>query len=73
VRPYAVVVSSSGSTFWRSAFRFQYRILALIDPLVRRMWRHSGSGNVVELEVGRRQVRAVGFYFRLSDRSGTRG
>lgn len=28
-----------------------YRILALIDPLVRRVWRGVGIGNVVELEV----------------------
>jgi len=42
------------SRFWRHAFRLLYRILALIDPLVRRWWRRFGIGNVVELTVGRR-------------------
>ena len=57
--------SAARSRLWRSAFRFQYRILALIDPLVRGVWRRSGIGNVVELEVARRngrgsRVRLVG-------------
>ena len=42
------------SRFWHHAFRLQYRILALIDPLVRGAWRHVGVGNVVELTVDRR-------------------
>jgi hypothetical protein len=56
-------VSTAGSRFWRAAFRFQYRILALIDPLVRNVWRRSGIGNVVELEVARRN--GVGSRIRL--------
>jgi hypothetical protein len=43
-----------GSRFWRVAYRLQYRILALIDPLVRRWWSSFGLGNVVELTVHRR-------------------
>lgn len=45
---------STMSRFWRAAFRVMYRILALLDPLVRRWWRHFGLGNVVELRVARR-------------------
>jgi hypothetical protein len=48
-------VSSHGSRFWHAAFRFQYRILALIDPLVRRFWRRFGIGNVVDLSVAHRK------------------
>ena len=40
--------------FWHHAFSVQYRILALIDPLVRRMWGRFGMGNVVEVRVARR-------------------
>lgn len=47
-------MSSQGSRFWHAVFRIQYRILALIDPLVRRFWRRFGIGNVVDLEVDRR-------------------
>jgi len=43
------------SHFWHAAFKFQYRILALIDPVVRALWRRSGIGNVVDLEVPRRR------------------
>ena len=42
------------SSFWHHAFAVQYRILALIDPLVRRMWGRFGIGNVVEVRVARR-------------------
>lgn len=42
------------SRFWRKAFVVQYRLLALIDPLVRAWWRRFGLGNVVELRVARR-------------------
>ena len=42
------------SRFWRHAFRVQYRILALIDPLVRAIWRRFGLGNTIDLEVTRR-------------------
>lgn len=44
----------NGSRFWRAAFSFQYRILALLDPIVRRTWSRRGIGNIVELEVPRR-------------------
>ena len=47
-------MTSHGSRFWHAIFRFVYRILALIDPLIRRMWKRGGIGNVVELEVPRR-------------------
>ncbi|TME85000.1 MAG: hypothetical protein E6I45_00320 [Chloroflexi bacterium] len=42
------------SRFWRVVFRIQYRWLRLIDPLVRRMWRRGGMGNVQELRVAGR-------------------
>jgi hypothetical protein len=45
------------SRFWRTAFVIQYRLLALIDPLVRAWWRRFGLGNVVELRVARRNGR----------------
>lgn len=41
-------------SFWRAAFRLQYRILAFADPLIRAMWRGQGIGNVFELRVSRR-------------------
>lgn len=47
------------SGFWYRAFRLQYRILALIDPFVRAMWRRFGVGNVVELTVDRRDGRGT--------------
>jgi hypothetical protein len=50
--------SAEGSRFWRAAFRLQYRILAAIDPFVRRVWRRKGIGNIVELEVARRTGRS---------------
>jgi hypothetical protein len=42
------------SGFWDHAFRLLYRILALIDPLVRGVWRHVGVGNTVDVTVARR-------------------
>lgn len=42
------------SRFWHLAFRILYRILALIDPLVRAWWKPFGLGNVVEFEVAHR-------------------
>lgn len=42
------------SSFWRVAFRMQYWLLRMIDPLVRAWWSRSGIGNVVELRVPRR-------------------
>jgi hypothetical protein len=53
--PYAWSVNSHGSRFWHAAFNLQYRILAVTDPIIRRTWRGRGIGNVVELEVARRQ------------------
>jgi hypothetical protein len=55
--PYALDMSAespAGSRFWHAAFKFQYRILARVDPFIRRMWLRAGIGNVVELEVPRR-------------------
>jgi hypothetical protein len=46
--------SAHGSRLWHAAFRFQYRILALMDPFVRAQWHRSGIGNIVELHVPRR-------------------
>ena len=43
------------SRFWHHAFRVQYRILALIDPLVRRIWGRFGIGNTVDVSVPRRK------------------
>jgi hypothetical protein len=40
---------------WRLAFGLLYRILALIDPLVRGWWGRFGLGNVVEVIVARRR------------------
>jgi hypothetical protein len=45
------------SRFWRRAFNLLYRILAFVDPLVRAFWRRFGLGNVVELEIERRNGR----------------
>jgi hypothetical protein len=57
--PYALTVPATPSRFWRVSFRVMYRILALIDPAVRAVWRRFGIGNVVELEVpGRRSGRS---------------
>jgi hypothetical protein len=42
------------SSFWRGAFKAQYRILAWIDPLIRAIWRRFGIGNILELRVTRR-------------------
>ena len=42
------------SSFWRRAFRAQYRILAWLDPLIHAVWRRFGIGNITELRVARR-------------------
>jgi hypothetical protein len=42
------------SRFWKRAFRVQYRILALMDPLVRRLWGRFGIGITVDVTVPRR-------------------
>lgn len=47
------------SRFWHAAFRLQYRILALIDPLVRAFWQRFGIGNTLELQVWRRDGRGI--------------
>ncbi len=47
------------SRFWHAAFRLQYRILALIDPPVRAVWRRVGIGNTLELRVNRRDGQGV--------------
>jgi hypothetical protein len=45
------------SGFWFHVFRLQYRILALIDPLVRAVWRRIGVGNTVDVTIARRNGR----------------
>ena len=46
------------SAAWSGYFRAQYRLIRLLDPLVRVTWRAWGLGNVVELRVpGRRTGR----------------
>jgi hypothetical protein len=50
------------SAFWHRWLPIQYRLIKLLDPLVRTTWRGFGLGNVVELRVvGRRtgQTRSV--------------
>ncbi len=46
-------------SFWRAAFRVQYRILALADPLIRALWRRQGIGNILELRVADRDGRGI--------------
>jgi hypothetical protein len=48
------VSDPAGSRFWRVAYRVLYRILALMDPVVRGWWRRFGLGNVVEVTIERR-------------------
>lgn len=46
------------SAFWRRYLPLQYRLIRLLDPLVRIQWRAFGLGNIVELQVpGRRTGR----------------
>jgi hypothetical protein len=46
------------SGFWRRYLPIQYRLIRLLDPMVRSQWRALGLGNVVELRVaGRRSGR----------------
>jgi hypothetical protein len=43
------------SDAWHRFFPIEYRLIRLLDPLVRRWWRLAGLGNVIELRVrGRR-------------------
>lgn len=44
------------SRFWHRWFRIQYRLIRLLDPLVRTWWRGVGLGNVVELQVAGRRT-----------------
>jgi hypothetical protein len=46
------------SRFWQRYLPIQYRLIRLLDPIVRSWWRAVGLGNVVELRVaGRRSGR----------------
>ena len=46
------------SAFWSRWLPIQYRLIRLLDPLIRVQWRGFGLGNVVELRVvGRRTGR----------------
>jgi hypothetical protein len=46
------------SVAWHRWFPIQYRLIRLLDPLVRRWWLAAGLGNVIELRVvGRRTGR----------------
>ena len=47
------------TSFWRVAFRLQYWLLQMMDPLIRAWWSRSGIGNVVELRVPHRDGRGV--------------
>jgi len=47
------------NTFWRAAFRLQYRLLAWFDRPIRAIWRRFGIGNVEEFIVARRNGRGV--------------
>ena len=52
--------SDRGSTFWRFFFRAMYRLIRILDPLIRPLWRAGmpGLGRIVELRVpGRRSGR----------------
>lgn len=39
------------SRIWRRGFRLLYRILGLLDPLIRSVWGRAGLSNIVELRV----------------------
>ena len=41
-------------SFWRHAFRLQYRLLAWLDPFIRAFWKRYGLGVTIELAVARR-------------------
>jgi hypothetical protein len=43
------------SAGWHRWFPIQYRLIRLLDPLVRLVWRGFGLGNVVELRVAGRR------------------
>ena len=44
------------SAFWHRWLPIQYRIIRLLDPVVRIQWRAFGLGNVVELRVSGRRT-----------------
>ena len=43
------------SSAWAINLRVQYRLIRLLDPLIRTWWRAHGLGNVVELRVAGRR------------------
>lgn len=45
------------SSFWRRAFRVQYRLLAWFDPAIRAVWRRYGIGNIHDVRIARRDGR----------------
>jgi hypothetical protein len=59
LRPVPLYPCLTVSRFWRVTYRIQYRLLAIIDPLVVRFWRRFGVGNVIALEVARRDGRGL--------------
>jgi len=44
------------STAWSVYFRGQYRLIRVLDPIIRTFWRGYGLGNVVELRVAGRRT-----------------
>jgi len=44
------------SRFWEQYLPIQYRLIRLLDPIVRSWWRAAGLGNVVELRVAGRRT-----------------
>ncbi len=56
--PLAFAEPNQPSRAWSLGFRALYRLLGLLDPLLRMQWLQSGLGNVVEVTVaGRRSGR----------------
>jgi len=43
------------SRFWSRAFRILYRLLGLMEPLIRAVWSRAGLGNVVDFRVRSRR------------------
>lgn len=43
------------SRFWARGFRVLYRMLGVMDPMIRAVWHRFGLGNVVELRVPARR------------------
>lgn len=57
-QPYERLPAPRRSAMWNRWLPIQYRLIRLLDPLVRLVWRAYGLGNVVELHVtGRRTGR----------------